>query len=297
MKDGGLIHIYCGDGKGKTTAAMGLGVRCAGHGNHVLIVQFLKSRPTGELASLALLPSVEVMRGKETKKFTFQMNDEEKVRYEKVLNVNYPDYFKEIEILKNKYKDRIIIKKGLEFGIQTHTVEKFRNLFNSYDLDFIILSCHQSDNKEFWNYAYQEGKTEDEYNLGYYQEIYSCIHQYNDYSVLGHLDLIQRYNKKRYPFEKSKDIITEILKKVIKENKGIEVNTSSFAYKLEDLTPSRDILSLYYELGGKIITIGSDAHNAKSVGSHIALIQQELKNIGFRYFCTFDKMKPVFHEL
>ena len=226
-----------------------------------------------------------------------QMNDEEKVRYEKVLNVNYPDYFKEIEILKNKYKDRIIIKKGLEFGIQTHTVEKFRNLFNSYDLDFIILSCHQSDNKEFWNYAYQEGKTEDEYNLGYYQEIYSCIHQYNDYSVLGHLDLIQRYNKKRYPFEKSKDIITEILKKIIKENKGIEVNTSSFAYKLEDLTPSRDILSLYYELGGKIITIGSDAHNAKSVGSHIALIQQELKNIGFRYFCTFDKMKPVFHEL
>lgn len=50
MKDGGLIHIYCGDGKGKTTAAMGLSIRCAGHGNHVLIVQFLKSRPTGELA-------------------------------------------------------------------------------------------------------------------------------------------------------------------------------------------------------------------------------------------------------
>ena len=57
---------------------MGLSIRCAGHGNHVLIVQFLKSRPTGELASLALLPNIEVMRGKETKKFTFQMNDEEK---------------------------------------------------------------------------------------------------------------------------------------------------------------------------------------------------------------------------
>ena len=60
------------------SAAMGLSIRCAGHGNHVLIVQFLKSRPTGELASLALLPNIEVMRGKETKKFTFQMNDEEK---------------------------------------------------------------------------------------------------------------------------------------------------------------------------------------------------------------------------
>ena len=75
-----MIHIYCGDGKGKTTAALGLAVRCAGHGNHVLIVQFLKSRPTGELKSLALLPTIEVMRGKETKKFTFQMNDEEKAQ-------------------------------------------------------------------------------------------------------------------------------------------------------------------------------------------------------------------------
>ena len=78
MKDGGLIHIYTGDGKGKTTAALGLAVRCAGHGNRVLIVQFLKSRPTGELKSLALIPGIELLRGKETKKFTFQMTDAEK---------------------------------------------------------------------------------------------------------------------------------------------------------------------------------------------------------------------------
>lgn len=78
MKDGGLIHIYCGDGKGKTTAALGLAVRCSGHGNKVLFVQFLKSRPTGELKALSLIDNIEVMRGKENNKFTFQMNDEEK---------------------------------------------------------------------------------------------------------------------------------------------------------------------------------------------------------------------------
>lgn len=74
----GLIHIYCGDGKGKTTAAVGLAVRCAGRGNKVLLVQFLKSRDSGELYSLAKLPDIEVMRGKESKKFSFQMNEEEK---------------------------------------------------------------------------------------------------------------------------------------------------------------------------------------------------------------------------
>lgn len=74
----GLIHIYCGDGKGKTTAAVGLAVRCAGRGNKVLLVQFLKSRDSGELYLLAKLPDIEIMRGKESKKFTFQMNEEEK---------------------------------------------------------------------------------------------------------------------------------------------------------------------------------------------------------------------------
>ena len=74
----GLVHIYCGDGKGKTTASVGLAVRCAGRGNKVLLVQFLKSRDSGELYSLARLPEIEVMRGKESKKFTFQMNAEEK---------------------------------------------------------------------------------------------------------------------------------------------------------------------------------------------------------------------------
>ena len=226
-----------------------------------------------------------------------QMNDEEKQKIGKLLNVNYPNYFKEIEILKNKYKDQITIKQGLEFGMQTHTVGKFQQVFDSYNLDFIILSCHQVNDKEFWNHNYQNGKTEDEYNLEYYEEIYKCIHLYNDYSVLGHLDLIQRYNKTIYPFEKSRHIITKILEKVIKDNKGIEVNTSSFAYKLKDFTPSREILKLYYELGGKIITIGSDSHKAESIGSHISFIQQELKEIGFSHFCTFDKMKAVFHEL
>jgi ATP:corrinoid adenosyltransferase len=74
----GLLHIYCGDGKGKTTACIGLAVRAAGRGFKVLFVQFLKSRTTGELKSFELFENIEVMRGKETTKFTFQMNAEEK---------------------------------------------------------------------------------------------------------------------------------------------------------------------------------------------------------------------------
>ena len=215
------------------------------------------------------------------------------------LNVDYPNYFKEIEELREKYKDKITIRQGLEFGMQVHTIKDFQKLFDKYKekFDFVILSCHQVNDKEFWTNEFQKGKSIDEYNAEYYEEIYRVMSRYSDYSILGHLDHIQRYNETIHPFEKSREIIVKILKKVIEDNKGIEVNTSSFRYGLKELTPERDILKLYHELGGKIITIGSDAHKAENVGEHIPYIQEELKKIGFIDICTFDKMKPIFHKL
>ena len=74
----GLIHIYTGDGKGKTTAALGLILRASGRGLKVVLGQFLKGRETGELHTLSLLPGVTVFRGKPLTKFSFQMNEQEK---------------------------------------------------------------------------------------------------------------------------------------------------------------------------------------------------------------------------
>lgn len=73
----GLIHIYCGNGKGKTTAAVGLAVRAAGDNKKVLFVQFLKGRFSGELVSFEQLSNIEVMRAQELKKFTCDMTPEE----------------------------------------------------------------------------------------------------------------------------------------------------------------------------------------------------------------------------
>ncbi|HNZ63493.1 MAG TPA: cob(I)yrinic acid a,c-diamide adenosyltransferase [Bacillota bacterium] len=73
----GLIHIYCGDGKGKTTAVTGLAVRARGSGLNVLMTQFLKSGTSGELKPLRDL-GVEVISGKYSQKFVFMMNEEEK---------------------------------------------------------------------------------------------------------------------------------------------------------------------------------------------------------------------------
>ena len=75
-----MIHIYCGEGKGKTTAAAGLAVRAAGSGKQVLVVQFLKGRPSGEVGALQSMPGITLLRGEGLLKFTWEMSDEEKLR-------------------------------------------------------------------------------------------------------------------------------------------------------------------------------------------------------------------------
>lgn len=225
----------------------------------------------------------------------------DKIKYDRnrpITNVNYLLYFQEIERLQKKYCNKIKIKKGLEFGMQMHTIQYFQKIFDLYPMDFIILSIHQINNQEFWTKEFQKGKTEKEYYDLYYQEMYALVQNYHDYSVIGHMDLIRRYDEKDgFPFYYNQEKITQILQCIIKYGKGIEINTSSHRYGLNDLTPSREILKIYKKLGGKIITIGSDSHVYEDLGSYIEELKLELKKIGFKYYCTFENMKPIYHEL
>ena len=75
-----MIHVYCGDGKGKTTASIGLAVRAAGSGLSVLFAQFLKARPTGEIAVLSSIDRITVLRVGSSEKFTFQLKEDERRR-------------------------------------------------------------------------------------------------------------------------------------------------------------------------------------------------------------------------
>ena len=213
-------------------------------------------------------------------------------------NVDYPKYLAAIAALREKYGDRIALRTGLEFGVQVHTVPQFHALFQKYPLDFVILSVHQVEDKEFWTQEFQEGRTQREYNERYYQELLDLTKTYQDYSVLGHLDLIVRYDEQGvYPFGKVKPMVAEILRNAIQNGKGIELNTSFHRYGLSDSTPSRAILELYRDLGGEILTIGSDSHRPEHLGAYIREGQELLKSLGFTRFCTFEGMKPVFHNL
>ena len=103
----GLIHIYCGDGKGKTTAAMGLAIRAAGREKKVFITQFLKSGRSGELISLEKLNNhVTFFPGKPVNKFVWNMNDSEKEEAQKEHTVRFN---KIVEIIKDGEYDLLIL--------------------------------------------------------------------------------------------------------------------------------------------------------------------------------------------
>ncbi len=211
---------------------------------------------------------------------------------------DYPKYVAQIRDLQARYEDKITLKMGLEFGVQRETIPDYEALFPQYPFDFILLSVHQIGNKELWSQNYQRGKTQAECYEGYYGELLYLVQNYQNYSVLAHLDLVSRYDKMGgYPFEKVKPLVAEMLRTAIGNGKGIEVNTSYARYGLKDMTPSREILALYRDLGGTILTIGSDSHKKAHLGANIGQNQQILKAMGFQHFCTYQNMEPIFHKL
>ncbi len=217
-----------------------------------------------------------------------------------VTNVDYARFFPAIAEMRERHAGELAVRTGLEFGAQTHTADRYDALFDAWgdQLDFVILSIHQVGDQEMWNGDLQRGRTQQEYNDAYYAELLAMVERFGHYSVLGHLDLIKRYDPAGiYPFENNRDVIAAILKRVIADGKGIEVNTSSFRYGLPDLQPSTEILALYRDLGGKIVTVGSDSHEPGHLGSYISLVKRRLAALGFERYCTFDKMEPVFHPI
>ena len=89
-----MIHLYCGDGKGKTTAAAGLSLRAAGNGLRVLFAQFMKGQKSGEIDLLASISDITVMRADSSEKFTYQMTAEERQISEEKNRAHLDEVFK-----------------------------------------------------------------------------------------------------------------------------------------------------------------------------------------------------------
>ena len=196
---------------------------------------------------------------------------------------------------------RITLRLGIELGDApwsfTHT-EKM--ISGAPELDFIIGSVHMLSEKFNGVDLYffdPKDETEARAGLADYPRQVRRLAEWGRFNVLGHLTLPLRYLNENRGFHLTFDgferEIEEILRVLIQKGCGIELNTNRGNMPL----PDEKWLRMYRRLGGEIITLGTDAHSPDFVGCAVRERQALLRACGFTRFCTFEKQKPIWHEL
>lgn len=205
-------------------------------------------------------------------------------------------YFQSLQKLRQEAPKDFTVLSGIEFGIDEGVLAETEARIQPYSFDFILGSTHLVQGEDPYDQIYFERQSiKDAYSL-YLQEISKNIRIYLNFDVLGHFDYLVRYAP--YPdramrYAEYADQLDDIFRWLIAHGKGLEINTST--YQKVPLDPNA--LLRYRELGGEIITLGSDAHTPNTVGriftQHLAVLQ----DCGFRYVAHYRERKPYFTKI
>lgn len=209
-------------------------------------------------------------------------------------------YQTEVFRLREKYKGQIELLFGVELGLQPQVGDHLRDFVSRLPLDFIIGSSHVVHGRDPYHGDYFDGRSEEEGYRVYFASILENTQAFNGFSVYGHLDYVVRNGPTRdenYDPSDYMDVLEPALREIIALGKGIEVNTSGPSRGLKQLHPHPAILRRYRELGGEIITIGSDAHTPPSIGRNFEAARNMLLDCGFTHYCYFRNLQPVFLPL
>ena len=195
-----------------------------------------------------------------------------------------------------EYKGRVDIHYGVELGQPVHDYELTERMLDSYDYEFIIGSCHMVKGwEDFYCLDYRE--VDPNYLLRLYFDELLEMAEWGKFDVLGHLTYPLRYIAGDFGINISmtqyEGIISEILKTLIKNNMGIEINTSGLRQKIGVTLPDEHYVRLYRRLGCEILTIGSDAHCTADLGKGIAEGIALAKKCGFDRIYYYDHRKPI----
>ena len=214
--------------------------------------------------------------------------------------VDYDKYTKEFSYLKDKYKDKIDLLLGVEIGLSHVSQTEIASFLSGRPFDFVIGSIHSVDGSDVYLDSNSLGKSQRQTYTDYFESVLKCSAMMDCYDVFGHLDYINRYGSFKdriLNYRDYSDIIDEILKTVIDKGKGFEINTSGYRYGLDQLHPQVDIIKRYKELGGEILTIGSDSHKPQDIAADFDTVYAVLQSLGIRYLAEFRQRKAVMYKI
>jgi histidinol-phosphatase (PHP family) len=187
---------------------------------------------------------------------------------------------------------------GIELSYQEEYTHKVINdLATAKKLDFIIGSLHVineigfSGGSSVKKYFDTFGKR----GFSVYMDALAGFVENGIYDVIGHFDIVKRYSKLHgYTYNSSEytSIIRDILKVIIAKGKSIEINGSGIHQPAQEPFPDFRTVEMFFELGGKWLTVGSDSHNPKSVGRSCDYLTEKLLEMGVTKLATFEKRNP-----
>lgn len=198
--------------------------------------------------------------------------------------------------IQEEYRGRIRINIGVELGLQTHINDYLKQYVNRYSFDFIIGSSHFIDGLDPYYPDFFEGKTAKEAYRRYFEVTLTRLRTLDCFDSFGHLDYPARYGPD-YLRQDYRDYIDAILETLIRRGRALECNTGGCRYGHGHPNPHEDILARYRELGGELLTIGSDAHVPGQLGFRFDRLPALLKDCGFRYYTVYHQRKPEFIAL
>ena len=205
-------------------------------------------------------------------------------------------YFQKMQVLKEQYRGKLDICIGVELGIQSHVLDELTDYAAKWPFDFIIASQHYVNGSDPYYPVYFEGREERRCYEEFFEVQLDNIRHFSSWQTLGHMDYVVRYGPTKntqYSYEAYADHIDPILKHVIGNGKCLEVNTGGFKYGLGQPNPDTSVLRRYRELGGELITLGSDAHEPAHLSYDFDRAAALLRELGFRYYAVFRERKPV----
>lgn len=211
------------------------------------------------------------------------------------------NYYETLKELQEQYRTQIDLRIGIEIGIQPHLNQHYIELSKKVPFDFIIGSKHSVEGQDifFYNEFFEKHNNKEAYRI-ILEEMLLDVKETKEYDVLGHIDYMVRYGTEKtkdYSYQNFSDEIDAILRRVIEDGKGIELNMSGFKYGLGFCHPHPDIIKRYRELGGEIITIGADGHRPDHIAYDYERVKGILEACGFTYYTEFKERKPIFKSL
>lgn len=208
--------------------------------------------------------------------------------------VDFASYFACMERLRAQYRGRLQICAGMEFGIQPHLPGTLQALCETWPFDFVIASLHFVDGQDPYYPSFFEGHSERERYELFFRTQLEALQAFppESYDTLGHMDYVVRYGPNRnrfYSYDAYAGQIDPILQFLIDHGKCLEVNTGGIKSGLGEPNPCAGVLRRYRELGGELITIGSDAHEPQNLCYAFDQAAELLRGLGFRYYAVFEQ--------